>query len=143
MWYHVLFSFSCSRPIRLRYTYVHTCRRRFIFHLCLDVDKVFSTDPPIQPPTHSHLPPPPPNDYCCTICHLSCFPFFFCATPPPPARPVPGHGENGEHVAAYTMREVPRRLELHVDAVRDPARWELLFGSLALFASFYYIIKGR
>ncbi|CAM9501980.1 unnamed protein product [Ectocarpus sp. 6 AP-2014] len=31
-----------------------------------------------------------------------------------------GHGENGEHVAAYTMREVPRRLELHPESIRDP-----------------------
>ncbi|CAM9699077.1 unnamed protein product, partial [Scytosiphon promiscuus] len=31
-----------------------------------------------------------------------------------------GHGENGEHVAAYTMREVPRRLELHPESLRDP-----------------------
>ncbi|CAM9687910.1 unnamed protein product [Ectocarpus sp. 4 AP-2014] len=33
-----------------------------------------------------------------------------------------GHGENGEHVAAYTMREVPRRLELHPESIRDPVR---------------------
>lgn len=56
-----------------------------------------------------------------------------------------GHGENGEHVAALTMREVPRRLELHPDALRDPARsvsdaMSLPF-DLVLRAVYFYVPK--